>query len=384
MTEPQGVIDAPIPTPPEQKAEHFRRQTLPLVVWSVAAVAVCGLLFVRSYRHAYVGVAQIQEYEVSSAVNGTIKSVHVRLYDDVKAGDVLATLDDTRVRAMIATAQARVKQLQGQLDAARSEILQGRGTGQATFVTDLRRFQAAEENRRLEALSLRASVASVEIEAERLGLETKRAKELLALGLLSQAEYDAQRLRYEGTQRQLEESRGLLERTETDRNAAEARRADFERQQPLLASSSTLLPLRSAVEVETRALEEIEAQQKALVLRSPVSGQVSLVAGREGQAVVAGEPVVMVSDTSVREIVAYLGETNPAQIEPNATVELRSLSRPTEVADSKVLRVGEGILPLPQRLWRDPRVPVYGRTVVIAATPSMPFAPGELLQVRFR
>jgi len=176
----------------------------------------------------------------------------------------------------------------------------------------------------------------------------------------------------------------MLERTETDRNAAEARRADFERQQPLLASSSTLLPLRSAVEVETRALEEIEAQQKALVLRSPVSGQVSLVAGREGQAVVAGEPVVMVSDTSVREIVAYLGETNPAEIEPNATVELRSLSRPTEVADSKVLRVGEGILPLPQRLWRDPRVPVYGRTVVIAATPSMPFAPGELLQVRFR
>jgi len=217
------------------------------------AFVVCGLLFVRSYRHAYVGVAQIQEYEVSSAVNGTIKSVHVRLYDDVKAGDVLATLDDTRVRAMIATAQARVKQLQGQLDAARSEILQGRGTGQATFVTDLRRFQAAEENRRLEALSLRASVASVEIEAERLGLETKRAKELLALGLLSQAEYDAQRLRYEGTQRQLQESRGMLERTETDRNAAEARRADFERQQPLLASSSTLLPLRSAVEVETRA-----------------------------------------------------------------------------------------------------------------------------------
>src|SRR5262247_276371 len=113
---PIDDLGAPIPTPADQQAEHFRRQTLPLVVWGVAAVVVCGLLFVRSYRYSYVGVAQIQEYEVSSAVNGTIKSVHVRLYDDVKAGDVVATLDDSRVRAMIATAQARVKQLQGQLD----------------------------------------------------------------------------------------------------------------------------------------------------------------------------------------------------------------------------------------------------------------------------
>jgi multidrug resistance efflux pump len=278
-----------------------------------------------------------------------------------------------------------VAQLKGQLDAERREILQGRGEDQATFATDLRRFQAAEEDRRLDSLSIRATMAGAEIEAERLALEVRRAKELLDLGLVSQAEFDTQRLLYEGVKKQVDENRAILDRTTTDLKAAESRRIEFERQQPILASESrTLQPLRAAVEVETRVLEEIEAEQQSLVLRSPVAGQVSLVAGREGQAVVAGEPVVMVSDVAVREIVAYLGETNPSEIEPNATVELRSLSRPREVATSKVLRVGDGILPLPTRLWRDPRIPVYGRTIVIAATPGMPFAPGELLQVRFR
>jgi multidrug resistance efflux pump len=377
--------DSPIPTPPAQRKEDFRRQTLPLIVWSIAAVAVCGLLFVRSQRYAYVGVAQLQEYEVSSPVPGTVKSVQVRLYESVKAGDVVATLDDALVRAMIATAQAKVGQLQRQLDAARSEIVQGRGTGQVGWVADLRRFQAAEEDRRLASLALRVTVAGSEMESQRLGLEVTRAKELLDLGLVSQAEFDTQRLLHDGAETKAAENRQLLARTEEDLRAAEERATRFERQQPLLAAENlTLVPLRAAVEVETRQMEEIETHRQALVLRSPVDGQVTLIPGREGQAVVAGEPVVMIADNKVREIVAYLGETNPSDVKTRQSVEVRSLSHPRHVAESVVLRVGESILPLPQRLWRDPRVPVYGKTVVIAAAPEMPFHPGELLQVRFR
>ena len=53
------------------------------------------------------------------------------------------------------------------------------------------------------------------------------------------------------------------------------------------------------------------------------------------------------------------------------------------MAESVVLRVGESIQPLPQRLWRDPRFPDYGRAVVIAATPTMRLTPGELVNVKF-
>jgi hypothetical protein len=47
------------------------------------------------------------------------------------------------------------------------------------------------------------------------------------------------------------------------------------------------------------------------------------------------------------------------------------------------LRVGPTVQELPQRLWRNPRVPDYGRAVVIAAAPSMQLTPGEIVNVKF-
>jgi hypothetical protein len=38
---------------------------------------------------------------------------------------------------------------------------------------------------------------------------------------------------------------------------------------------------------------------------------------------------------------------------------------------------------MPERLWRDPAVPSYGRAVVIAANPALNLIPGELIQVKF-
>ena len=58
------------------------------------------------------------------------------------------------------------------------------------------------------------------------------------------------------------------------------------------------------------------------------------------------------------------------------------MSRPERVAESVVVRLGPDIEILPERLWRVPSTPEYGRAVVIAAVPTLQLTPGELLNVR--
>ncbi len=130
-------------------------------------------------------------------------------------------------------------------------------------------------------------------------------------------------------------------------------------------------------------MTEIELQRQALLLRSPVAGQVSALLCRQGQAVRPGEPILTVTEQTPREIVAYLKEADGETARKSARVLVASRTEAGRVAESLVVRVGPSIQQLPQRLWRNPRIPDYGRPVVIAGVPALDLTPGELVEVRF-
>jgi hypothetical protein len=91
---------------------------------------------------------------------------------------------------------------------------------------------------------------------------------------------------------------------------------------------------------------------------------------------------VVVSEDSVREIVAFLAEDDGREIAPSTRVVVSTRGAAGTVAESVVLRVGPTIQEMPQRLWRNPRVPDYGRAVVVAAAPGMQLTPGEVVNVK--
>ena len=211
-----------------------------------------------------------------------------------------------------------------------------------------------------------------------------RAETLLAADLVSRSEYDISRLAHEQVQRRLEDNVLLLAQTEEEYEQARSRREAFERELPQLPRDEPLIaPLREAIAVETGRLEEIELLRESMVLRSPVVGRVSQILCRRGQAVEPGEPILLITEQSVREIVAYLGEEDGARIREDSPVLVSSGNGGRTVAESVVLRVSPGVQMLPQRLWSDPRVPSYGRAVVIAAYPGMNLSPGQLVEVKF-
>jgi multidrug resistance efflux pump len=379
-----GRESGPIETPLAQRLADFRFRTLPLIVWSICALIVAGMLLGRASRFEYLGLAQAMEYPISPVATGTVQSVVVDIYDRVNSGEMVAKLDDSRLLASIATSSAKLVQLQAELEASRAKLLTNEGQGMASWAADLRRFQADEQQRRLDVLSLRVVYEERQIELERFEIEEQRARELYDAGVIARTLWDKARLQRDEVRQGLEEGRILLEQTEEEYFAARTRREEYETGLPNKDWLDPILrPLREAIEVESRRLDEIDVRRQALVLRSPVTGHVSEILSRRGQSVRPGDPVIVVAEGSVREIVAYLAEDDGREIKTSTPVMVSTRGEGGTISESVVIRVGPTIQELPPRLWRNPRRPDYGRAVVIAAVPGMQLTPGELVNVKF-
>jgi len=373
----------PIVTPVAQRLIDLRQRTLPVVVWSLCAIVAAVMLLGRANRFEYLGLAQAMDYPVSPVATGTVESVVVELYDRVSAGDLVARLDASQVLATVATSNATLRQLQAEFEATRVELESDGNQAVGSRAGTLRRFKMDEEQRRLDLLSLKVEVESKEIELEGLDIEADRARELWQAGVVAKNVFDTTRLGRDALRQALDDSRALMAQTDQEFLAAKQRREEYEAGLPQDAILDSMLqPLVEAIEVESHRLEELEVQRRALFLRSPVEGQVSQVLCRRGQSVVPGQPVVIVSEASVHEIVAYLTEDDSRHVAPSTPVVISTRGAGGIVAESVVLRVGPTIQQLPPRLWRNPRVPDYGRAVVVAAAPGMQLTPGELVNVK--
>jgi len=378
------MSDEIIKTPPAQHWAEFRQRRLPLVVWSLAALICLFMLTDRSGRFEYIGLARALQYEISAETTGRLATVEVDLYDEVGAGEVVARLDASGLEAEIETVQAMIRKLGADLGATRAEMDVDRNHSRADRTADLRRFQVDEEQRRLDILELRATIESDEIELERLALDLLRAEPLRESGLIGDMEFDDKRLSHGRTEKLLAENRVLLEQIRQEYEAAHGRRQAFERDLPGPPDDEPRLrPLREAIAVETTRLREIQIEREALVLRSPVHGRVDQILCRNGQTVVRGEPILRIVERSVADIVAYLREDGGGSSMVERTpVLLASRRDPGRAAESLVVRVSPGVEMLPERLWRSPGQPDYGRAVIIAAVPDLDLAPGELVDIR--
>ena len=374
------ATDGSIETPPAQRRENFKHKTLPLLVWCLCAAVALGMLFSRARRFEYVGVASAPSYEISSRSAATLASIGVGLYDKVGPGDVVAVLDDTQVKAVIETARANVRRLSAELDSAKAGL--GGAAGADGMATDMRRFAVDEDRQRLDALAIKVTLEGDRVEMERREIEVRRAEALRAANLLSDADLDNARLLYQEVKRRNEENELLLHESEEVVRRTQARRLGYAGGGSAGSEPAALRPLREGINVEIQRLKEVETQREALILKSPVAGRVSSILAAKGQSVVAGEPILLIEEETVREIVAYLREGDSRRVAPNSKVRITSV-RSGRVTDSVVVGVGPGLEVLPQRLWKNPQMMEYGLGVTIGASPMMALIPGEVVSIDF-
>ncbi len=393
---------------------NLRPHLLPVGVWLAVVACVVGLFSYRSKRFEVLGIAQGQVWQVAATCTGRLKSVSVGLFDEVKQGQTVAVINtlledeqtlNAELKGQLATISAEIDHLAAQLAPMQDTLLAEKADRENTRMEEERRFSTDVENARIRILDLRAVIASDSIILKDLAMEVKIVEDLLKKDAVAPYELQKARVQYNSLAKKLEESKQSLAQASEDLKQALERQQGYHKFQPYNPSiESALDTIRKEIKVQEQMIEAVTAQLEALKaresveLKAPFDGVVvpivartneaialrpgEKIVRRPGEVVNAGDPVVAIAQAQPTEIIAYTTERTLGRVREKMPVELVKDRTPAQIARSEVVSVGPTVELMPQRLWRNPNVPQWGRPVRVKIPPGLQLLPGEIVGIR--
>jgi membrane fusion protein, multidrug efflux system len=251
---------------------------------------------------AYTGDAYVQSDLVSVApqVTGRIVAVHVSDNQDVREGDLLATIDPVPFQLAV--------------DQRRAEA----GEARAQIASDQHRIASAQD------------VLAAAVSAATYARETQTRYATLATA------QDLSRV-------DLEQANDTLRRAEAARDAA----------QQNVASAQSMLSLHQAAEAQaTAALALAEWQLARTKLVAPTSGAVTSLTLRVGDTAQADTPLIGIIDAKAWRIIANYKESFIREFSVGDTAWVSLDSSPWRLRRAKIASIARGVSrePVPNRL----------------------------------
>ena len=376
---------------------RLRLHFFPVLVWLCALMFVIFLFSRRSQRFEVIGIIQGRESQIASNSPGRVVNVNVRQFDNVKEGQTLAVvntvLDNEQLRselqAKLAIVLEEIKHLTAQLVPTQDSLLAEEYDRENSRISDSRRFSVDVENARLEILRLKALIETDRISLEDLALEVKISQELLDQQVVPSYDLQKSQTQYDILSKKIEENENLLKQANSALEDAQERQKEYLQLQPRNPSvEGALEVIRAAIRVEEKRMDEVLEQiesldlREAVELKAPFDGTVSQVLRQPSEAVLAGEPILIVTNSEPENIIAYTNEELINFIKEGLPVELIKTSEPARIARSEVIYVGPTVEKLPARLWQNPNVPQWGRPFLIKVPPEMELTVGEAVGIR--
>ena len=393
----------------------YLRHLVPMTVWMSAVTAVGWLFYQRTESFQIVGIAQSEVRQLASDCTARIIDIPVELFQPVRAGQTLAVLNtvpasewttEAELKTQIATAAAEVERLMASLIPTQEQLRHDEAGLQLSHVDNQRRFAVDAEAARLNAMKLRTEIADAEVLLNDLAVQIREDEKLVEQKLIVPFELEKIKVQHDSTIKKIEEFQEGLAQAAKDQAEAERRRDEFAQQElPRTSVDEALEAVRKEAKVQEELMKGLQDQiatmkaRTSVELKSPIDGVVIPISGksadevllkrqgeetirRAGEVVAAGDPILAVAEIEPTEIVAYANEQQIGLLEQDMNVELVKMRYPAQIADSRVLSIGPTIELLPQRLWRSPTVPQWGRPVVIAVPAGLNLVPGEMVGVR--
>jgi HlyD family secretion protein len=394
------MSDEQTAAPQGAKRRAALRVLLALVVLAAAGFVIWKVFFSRPPQPANVvalsGRIEGDDSAISPKVTGKIQEIRFREGDSVKAGETIAILDDSQLRAREEQARAQVEQAEAQLRSARQQV--------AVFQEQLTETQLQSEQSTVDAEG-RVHQAESEVSAAEADLAQQEASLKLALydrdaytrlakdGAVSerqgrQAESTAasQEAVVAASRRRLEAAQGSLKVARANlanpaiRNAQAAGiRKQIAQQQAAIASSV-------ADEARARAaLLEARENRRDLIVTAPFDGAVVTRTAEPGEVVQAGTAIVTMLDLSNVYLRGFVPEGEIGHVAINQPAHVYLDSAPNKAIDAYVSRIDPQATFTPENTYfRDDRVKqVVGvklqlKGAVGFAKPGMP-ADGEIM-----
>ena len=402
-SDPRGN-EAPATPPPTGRRRRKTKGSLILVVLVVAAIAlVVWYFFIR--RPALKGAENLvvvpgriagDEATVSAKIAGRVREISVREGDSVRAGDVIAVLDDDQVRAREDAAKSAVQQAEARVRGSQQQISVLRAQEHSSSIS-VDQSKIDSEGRVSQA---RAQVAAAEA-----ALAQARAAN-------NQAKYDYENQSKLAKDGDLSERQGMLaksnlEATSAAVNAAEeqvkAARGGYNAQQaalktPSILSSQTLSiqeQINKAQSEITGAmadaekfraqLREAEANRADLRIVAPFDGTITVRSVEPGEVINPGTAIVTLVNLQELYLRVFVPIAEIDRVRVGQPARIYLDSRPGRAIEATVSRIDPDAAFTPENTYyREDRVrQVVGVKLSVknsdgAAKPGVP-GEGEIL-----
>lgn len=371
-------------TPPlTRRIARSARHFIPLAVWLGCAVLVAWLSLFNNDQSSVVGIVESQRASIIIPSSGRIKAITTSRHQTVQQGQVIAQLDDTAIRLRLTKANQELDILRAEIEKEQADIIAetSRFKNQHELDTTIerRRLITNVESARLTALATRAEIEEVRIRAQGAAIESDRTASLTTQGFASPSELVRLRTLKDALNKRLTELQKLHSQQKARTAMFEKQLADF---QPLASAPAgvekSVTPLRLKLQRQSTEFEEIEHLRTQLLLRAPISGQVTEIALTEGEWASSGQTIATIVANKPNAIVAYVAAPQSEWLKNAVRLEVQSAAK-TSLGDTIIRSISPTTVRIPSRLWADARTPEWAIAVVLA--PTQLTRPGELVHI---
>lgn len=371
---------------------------------AVAALAIVGLVvwrlfFVPSTPPSVVeltGRVEGDDSAVAAKVAGRILEIRVREGDDMKAGDVIAVLDDRQVQsrhdqaqaaltaaeARIASARAQVAVLEEQLKQTQLAFGQSENDSQGRVAQAEADLTAAEADRTRQEASLKLALFDKDAYTHLVTTGAVSERQ----GRLSVATADQQEAAVAGAKRRVEAARGAVTTAKASLSNPGIRQSQVAAvRQQLIQQQAEIANSVASAEQARFQLAEADANRQDLTVVAPFAGTVITRAAEPGEVIQAGTPIVTLLDLAKVYLRGFVPEGDIGRVKVGQVAHVYLDSNITQALDAYVSRIDPQATFTPENTYfRDDRVrQVVGVKLQLKggfgyAKPGMP-SEGEVL-----
>jgi len=327
---------------------------------------------------------------------GRIAEIRFREGDSVKAGDIIATLDDVQMqsredqaRTAVAQADSRVTSAQQQISVLQEELRENQLQLEQSQVDSQGRVHQAEADLATAQAELAQQQASMKIAAFDRDAYTKLAQD----GAVPQRQGEqasstaaAQQAVVNAAQRKVDAATGSLNVAKaslSNPGIREAASAAIRRQ--IAQQETEITNAQEDAKRVRQQLTEAQANRNDLTVVAPFDGTIATRTAEPGEVVQAGTPIVTMLDLSKVYLRGFVPEGDIGKVKLGQASRIYLDSNPSKPLDAVVSRIDPQATFTPENTYfRDDRVKqVVGVKLLLKsgigyAKPGMP-ADGEIL-----
>ncbi|WP_367106771.1 efflux RND transporter periplasmic adaptor subunit [uncultured Psychrobacter sp.] len=256
-------------------------------------------------------VKALNTVDVGAQVSGEVTRLYVEVGDEVKAGDLIAQIDQVTQKNNLSNQQASLEQSEAAIQSAEAELL----------------------SRRASLKSAEADLNSRQSELKQAQADFERLQGLVAIDAISQQEYDTQATRVETAKAAVDNARAAID---TAKAAIITTQANINSQRAELRKSQTNV---------STAREDLSYT----TIRAPMAGTVVSITTEQGTTVNANQTaptIVTLADLSTARINAQISEADVINVEPGMPVYFNIIGNPDQKYDATL----KAIEPAPENI----------------------------------